>query len=354
MGFDFDKFGGGESSGNSSGGRTLDGDYGEYDWPPRLYMTPEAIIRGTLQPINVLDGDYGTTIVLNIEDTRVEHGLVFRKEPGQNDSHRKLKLFSFSDFDREAQTGPDFDWDYIPPTKTLNIFGNDHRYVFLGGRITDDDTWETVAEHSKTVEDLEQFVDSYDIDPAAEVEQGTIDIGDARWYFDANDPQKDDQGNDIPGSGGPTAQSKRFVKLLTEGGASNLVSDNQDSRSGWVKTDGLSLKPEHVGRDVRMFMVERPGDNYDYNHLYVQDVETGHMLEVSGSTTEVEMEEQPSVEVSDDTAKILRALADQNDPDTYEQVVQVAIEKDKIPLTEGDLNGHDHGTVAQAMREGAF
>lgn len=366
MGFDFNQFGGDEQNGtkdSGTSGKYLDGDYGDYDYAPRLYMTPQAIIRGNMHSINTFDTDFGTTVVANLQNTRLEHGLAFRKEPKSGDTHRKLKLWSFGEFDREAQAGPDFDFGYIPPTKDVNVFGNEHRYVFLGGRIANDDTWETVVEHSQSAEDLAQFEDSHGINAAEEVASGTINIGDARWYFDAKDPQEDDDGNDIPGTGGPSSASKRFVKLMTQGGESNLVPDKMDSKSGWVRTEGLTLKPEHEGRDVRMFMVERPGDEHQYQHLYIQDVETGHMLEVNGSTettntgnvdVDVEMEEQPSVEVSDTTARVLKALAENNDESVYEQVVVAAIENDDVPLTENDLNGADHATVAAAMKAGSL
>jgi hypothetical protein len=292
MAFDMDKGKSSNSNGNNSGSSSHSTDDGsEYDYHPRLYRTPNAVIEGDLGELKLLSHDqYGDSIVYNIENVEMLEGAMYEREDN-NGKFRKIKMFGFDDLGY-----PDFNLDEhnisdLPDRWTENYFGENYIFHFMSGVYGD-------------------------------AVEGDIEFDNLRIQ-EGTSKRTDDSGKSFTG---PTASSKRSIKLLAEHGTNALNAENLEQKSGWVD-DSLSMASDLQGRRVQIWTTREPtgdtdenGDPYMYNLLNMYDKEADKPLPVrnvaqeSGSTDGRSLEEVLDEDESDDA---------NDEPDFSEAVLEV-------------------------------
>lgn len=312
MGFDFntDDDGGNDSNNNSSSGKSRDipdrpDPEGDYDYHPRLYNTEETVVEGDLGNFFTLEhDDYGQTLILFLDDVEIVQGALYDKDQSDDNQikENKVKLFNFDSlgYDVEEIENGDLSLGDLPPRKTQSAFGNNMRFEYMGSRIDGDDP----------------VVDNPD----------TLKFPTMRIFYNPSTQE---------GNEGPSAIAKRIVKLLAEGGAGDLNDENLDQIHNWTDSY-VRIADDLKGRRVQMWHEKREGDEYNYNHQQIKDVETGDLLEVRNGGEEADSQAADA----DDSSSDAGAAADGSG----------AVD-DQLAAMEDELAGDDEDGFSDEMEK---
>jgi len=187
------------------------------DREPFLLST-YSIITFTLADVGVYGGDYGDTLILNMDDVEVLEGVVGNriKQNGE-DCRDKTKVFDWGrwfDRDDEMELMP-FDEDGEVSTAEI------------GRRVTDEAGSNTYK---------------YEIEEGVlEVRDDPVEIGDKELWLSN---QK---------------KSRTLAKVLSERGHDAVDDDNKTEDYGWLTAENqadFALRPELEGREIMMWFEE--------------------------------------------------------------------------------------------------
>lgn len=370
MPFDFDQGDSGSGQGGSSGegfnpGQLPEADEG-YDYHPRLYWTPNALLKFKPLGFHTMSHDqYGQTVVLYVEDLEVAEGALYKRDfdasdgkPASEQKHAKFKAFAFSEILGMMSSHDGFSFEKLNGRERETAFGDKYFYDLQGASVVEsEEPFETNAE-------------------------GTVTIPYAQLYFDVNGADDDNPG--------PKSSSKRVIRLLAENGADDLNEENFDSVHGWANSD-VQVAEDYAGRELLMWQNRRTveneqGEEVTYSHLKIKDLSSGSMLEVRGATDATETtpdsaedestaesdssstgddapwgdEDDESAEASDDSTELtftdeeeesLEWIAERypgKDDDWLYDTVSSAMERGGV-----FNDGRDMETVAEAVKERA-
>jgi hypothetical protein len=254
-------------SNDSEDNTSSDNDYEDEDRAD-LKMSLRTAINGELQRLGQYTHDqYGTSLIVNIDDVDVLDGIVMEK----SDKEESYKLFSWDEFgfERDEDGVIQVSEEQAPGRQKIDVGGTSHVY-----------------------------------EPVAYVAEGNPDFQDSFWL------------DDVVMWMGVSSKSRTFAEIVSVLGEQAVVQETWTDSHDWLHEDADELRPELQGKEIELFYklneyttTNNEGDEVErsYKQAVVIDQESGEP---------VEKLEEPQVDV-DGTSDVGNEAPDELPPEAH-------------------------------------
>ncbi|MFC6953734.1 hypothetical protein [Halorubellus litoreus] len=269
-----------------------------------LKVTPYAAIDGDLDSAFSVEGKYGQSLAIKMNDVTLVDGALYKRKG--DDTH---KVFSWQalGFDDEM----DFDGNDAPKVYSETFGGRTYQYELVAARYDEADP------------------------DADQPEVGNIIM----W--------------ESGGEHGPSSSAKTCARKLTTHGRGAVLTE--DDVHAWLATD-VSLRPELEGLRVRFFKVEREGEEYTfYTPVFINlalDEEVTIKNETGTTTAKATEETEPEAE-----PEVQAAATDGGFPAQIQEFIgfcrdQQIVDPESVLRTLDTMVANPESSVDEAMVEG--
>lgn len=300
------------SYGNDSTTTSGSSDDGDRERDLTLKWKPYATFRGVLDSVYGSSSQWGQAIGIKFTDGKLVDGVVMERLDDEGEPDGTIKLFPWESM--PVVLGDDLEASDAPEVHTEEFVGDTYRYRLLGARIEENE------------------------DPAEPIELGNFMV----WES---------------GSKKPSATAKVLAQLFTEAGPDAIV-DREDINN-WLDTDNIEPRADLLGRELDVFKVEKPGDEYDFHAPVVIDTKLDEQIIVSSrvesdNATEAaaETEDDPSPSDDDESAEEDAGAAEFPEPvqDFVEFCTDFGLDDETQILDNlNDMAGDDGNSLSQDM-----
>ncbi|UBF22762.1 hypothetical protein M1M38_gp069 [Halorubrum tailed virus 27] len=223
------------------------GNYGNYGGSskndPILDVRVNTALRATLNGVmGTGPGQYGQQIGVTLGDVEVIDGVLMKNVSRSEEQSPKLRLWAWEDL-----------FDVDNPENEIDP-----------AEATAEDAPETYAHHHSKGTTYYELVSARkgSGEPGEDGESGAPEnVGDFMWFES--------------GASKPSATAKSLANVLTNMGGDALLDTSELDQPiyGWLDR-GVSIRPDAQGARVEIAKVLRPGDEYDYHHPVIIDLDT--------------------------------------------------------------------------------